>query len=252
MKFNTLTATLSTVALTTAFGLYASIASALTLNSSSGTWDNVVLQNGIIVGTDGVPAPSYRVEFLTGGSEVRWGRPVTPAGKSGLKFTGVGFSSFDVGEIFKIGTLEHFNNAISSAATAAELNITLNFSDPAISQVFNFAFGINETTNNATPCPAGDTAPCDDIITFPNAFPSSTFSIDGMDFTLELLGFSDSPDGTPINQFISQEFDQGTGTNSTMLFGRITKKSVPEPATMLGVSMLGIYFVSRRGHKAKV
>lgn len=213
------------------------------ISGSSGTWSNVVGGTNIdlnnVVGNE---------------TQVRWGNPVTNNGKSGLGFTGVGTTDFNIGEIFKIGTLRHFNNTISlpSAASAADLGITLDFNNPGgLTKTFDFTFAIDETLNSANSCP-GQPIPCDDIISFPNVLPSESFEYLGTDYTLELVKFADSFDGPQTNEFISQE----GGANSTMLFGRMTKApdptDVPEPASILSLLALGaIGAVSTRDRKSQ-
>lgn len=254
MKFNLSTlakTTLSGVAITATLGCLASSADALTLASSSGSWSNVVLDNGITVN----PPGSNTVEFLTVGNEsqVRWGNPLLFGDKSGLGFTGVTSQSFDVDETFEIGTLRHFNQSVTQPfATKADLGINLNFSTPSVSQTFNFTFNINETINQPPPaCPVGN-PPCADIVTLPNAFPSETFNIDGVNYTLELLGFLDSTTGEPVEQFVSPE--NGI-PNSATLVAKITtptSEKVPEPTAMVGLGLLGLYIMGRRNQKQKL
>lgn len=236
MKFNSaIASTISALAISTALGISASPAFSadFTLGNSSGTWSN--------------PVGGANIDLnLPNGAEnqVRWGG--TTGAKSGLGFTGVGVTAFDVGDIFKVGTLRHFNNPIPSgtAATAVDLGITLNFTTPAIAQAFNFNLAIDETPN-APPCSYPSTTPCADKITFPNSLAPQSFNFMGMDFTLELIGFGDTPNGPFVSDFISQE----GGTNSTMLYGKITKVNVPEPATLGALGMLGLYLVARRRSK---
>ena len=239
MKFNSgFAATLSTVAVTTTLGLLASPASAgvFTLGSSSGTWSNPV--GGVITNIN-VPGDT--------GNEIRWGVP--NGARSGLGFDGVGATMFDPGDIFKVGTLSHINQTIpnGTAPTAVDLGITLNFIDPnGLNQVFDFTLAVNETPNIPANCPTDPTA-CDDIISFPNALPSTIFSSMGMNFKLELIGFADTSEGPFENEFISPE---GT-TSDTMLFAKVTKIGVPEPATIGGLGLLGVYFLGRRRNQKK-
>jgi len=228
---------ISGVALTATLGIFASSASALTLASSSGTWSNVVGGGGVVYNV----TPS---DALPGEKQVRWGDPSAPVtARSGLGFTGVGLTNFNTDQIFEVGTLRHFNNPIprSTAVSAVDLGITLDFSTPSVNQSFNFNFLVDETPNTP-PCKYPGATICPDKISFSNAVSSNSFQIDGVDYTLELLGFSNTPGGTPVNEFISEE----DRTNSTKLFAKITTKSVPEPASLAGLGLLGIYFVARR------
>jgi PEP-CTERM motif len=224
---------------------FASAANALTLAGSSGTWSNVVGGSG--------------VEFQTVGSEnqVRWGTPLG-SGKSGLGFSGVGSSTFEIGDVFQIGTLRHFNSPITfgTNASSADLDITLNFLAPAITQAFTFTFSIAETINQApaSSCPFPSTIPCSDKISFPSALGSSSFSIDGVNYTLQLLGFSNTPGGSLVSEFISEE----GGTNSAFLYGKITSMkptAVPEPGSVMGIlgfAALGAGSIWKRKQQQKV
>jgi hypothetical protein len=252
MKFNLSTlakTTLSGVAITATLGCLASSADALTLASSSGSWSNVLLDNGITVN----PPGGNTVEFLTVGNEsqVRWGVPLSDE-KSGLGFTGVTSQSFDVGEMFSVGTLRHFNQSVTQPfVTKADLGITLDFITPSVSQTFNFTFDINETINQPPPaCPVGN-PPCADIVTLPSTFPTETFNIGGVDYTLELLGFRDPVTGEPVKQFVSPENGK---PNSATLFAKITTPSekVPEPTAMVGLGLFGLYLIGRRNQKQKL
>ncbi|MEQ9549334.1 MAG: THxN family PEP-CTERM protein [Coleofasciculus sp. G3-WIS-01] len=254
MKFNlsTLTkTTLSGVAITATLGCLASSVDALTLASSSGSWSNVVLDNGLTVN----PPGSNTVEFLSVGNEnqILWGVPaVGSPGKSGLGFAGVENKSFSIGEVFEVGTLRHFNTPIlasSPGANTADLGITLDISTVDLEQAFTFNVIIDETLNS-TPCQyASDPGnPCSDKVSFSNTVSSSTFLIDGIEYNIELLGFRDTPTGTSINKLITQE----DGTNQTKLFAKITTEKVPEPTAMVGLSLLGLYIMGRRNQKQKL
>ena len=211
-------------------------ASALTLETVTGSWSNVV--GGTNIGFYNVGAEA----------QVRWGDPGN-GDQSGLGFTGKPPPPvvFDVGAPFVIGTLRHFNNVIApgTAADSADLTITLGFSGadapPSIGYIFNLS--VNETPNDG-PCPVGG-PPCADIIGLPSTFADETFDILGVSHTLEILGFWDG--AAVVDDFISQE----GGTNSAVLVGRITRSSppVPEPtsAFMFGAGCLIVARSLKRG-----
>jgi hypothetical protein len=78
--------------------------------------------------------------------------------------------------------------------------------------------------------------PCADKIYISETSLSNQFSVAGIDYTLQLLGFSLTPGGVPINEFISQE----GGTNQALLFAKVTAagpEPVPEPATVAGTAL---------------
>ena len=218
---------LSTASAALVFGI-APQAGAIALNLSSGSWNQTVGGSGIV--------------YQTVGSEtqVRWGTPFGGGGtseKSGLGFTGVGPSTFGLGEIFQVGQLGHFNNVVSlgTAASAVNLSLSLNFDNPAATQSFNLNLQIEETPN-AGSCAYFSITPCADKISISETSLSNQFSVGGIDYTLHLLGFSLTPGGVPINQFISQE----GRTNQALLFAKVTAaepEPVPEPATLAGTAL---------------
>ena len=218
---------LSTASAALVFGI-APQAGAISLNLSSGSWNQPVGGSGIVYQT------------VASETQVRWGTLLGGGGisqKSGLGFTGVGPSTFGLGEIFQVGQLRHFNNVIvlETAASAVNLSLFLNFDDPVATQSFNLNLQIDETPNGGT-CAYFSITPCADKISISETSLSNQFSVAGIDYTLQLLGFSLTPGGVPINQFISQE----GGTNQASLFAKITAvepEPVPEPATFAGTAL---------------
>ncbi|MCG8362441.1 MAG: PEP-CTERM sorting domain-containing protein [Pseudanabaenales cyanobacterium] len=265
MRFKPLiTATLSTMATATVLGILPSSASAFTLAKMSGSWDNVDLTNGLTVGSNGVaPNSNNFVEFLTvdDESQVRWGNPPgsdnSSGRKSGLGFTGESDIDIAVGQVFNIGKLRHFNNPIyTPLGTQVDFSLNMEFADIGLeNQSFDFVFNIDETRNNQSVCPYATDAGkgCSDSITWEQSIASSnTFAFEGEEYALELVGFSSTPNSEMLlQQFISQEQE----TSEAYIFAQIAKvdkpneddpEKVPEPSAMVGVALLGTYFVSRR------
>jgi hypothetical protein len=220
------------------------IESAFTLSSSSGIWTGTTGGGDTVTGI--------------GTNEVRWGisAGTSVENKSGLRFDGVGSTNFDIDEIFAVGTLTHFNNPIplGTDASAANLQVTLDFSTPTLDEAFNFSFGVDETPN-----------PAPDVITFPSALPSESFSFEGQDYTLELIGFGDRSTNLD-DEFISPE----NGSNTTQLFAQITEvevsppstppstptppstRTTPEPLGLAGLGLVSFYLISRRSNNRKI
>ncbi|EKV03034.1 PEP-CTERM putative exosortase interaction domain-containing protein [Leptolyngbya sp. PCC 7375] len=187
------------------------------------------------------------------------------AQKSGLGFAGVSDVDLGVGEIFNLGTLKHYNNTIWSDGRIAEktdFSLKLGFGDTGLGeQTFNFALNVDETSNNPNnhaggQCPYQTTGSgCSDKITWDFAIDSeSSFEFEGEEYTLELVGFNDTPnfDAGGVTDFISQE----NGTSQASLFARIVKvddpdnpdepTAVPEPGALLGIGALGLLLHNTR------
>lgn len=227
---------------TTALGFFASSANALSLTNSSGSWSNPVGGTNI----------KYQTVYTE--KQIRWGKDVGN-GQSGLGFKGVSSLNFNIDQVFKVGTLTHYNNAIAAgtAASKVDLGINLNFSG-ITPQTFNFSFNIDETPNvgRVSDCPYYSVTVCSDKITFSTPKNVNTFSIAGLDYTLQLVGFSQSATGTPVNNFISQE----GYNNSAYLYAKITAappKRVPESSSGLGVvAFAALAAVSRLNQRQRL
>ena len=161
-----------------------------------------------------------------GTNEIRWGTS-TGFGQSGFDFDGNTGASFNSGATFLIGTFTHHNKPIyGDAPTEVELEITLHFNNPSVSPdpTFTYTLGFDETANDPDDhpgdvCPyGGDYNGCYDRVTFPSGT-TDTFWVGDTKYTLEVLGFTNSPTGgTPVSYFDTKERQD----NVAYIVGRLT------------------------------
>ncbi len=179
----------------------------LTLNHSSGIWIDAE-----------IPSTGHVTGLNT--NEIRWGTALPGGERSGYRFDGSDDETFGPGEDFLLGDFWHFNWPIwPPAITWAELKVTLHFIDPPIlpDPTFTFRFDHEETPNDP-PCAYQSDTPCADRVTFPDDIADETFEIDGVFYTLQIVGFVNAyPSGDPVDEFITQE----NQNNSAYLVGRI-------------------------------
>ncbi|ERT05277.1 putative rTX protein [Lyngbya aestuarii BL J] len=227
---------------TSAFALVGTAANALTLNSSSGSWSN--------------PIGGEFIQYQTIGKEnqIRWGDSLGLGEQSGLGFTGVDATELELENVFEIGTLSHFNNVIygNTAASAVNLTLDLDFVELGM-KTFDFNLEIDETPNDGNCMYYSVSNDCSDKISFPTAFSPESFEIDGVSYTLSLVGFSYGADQSILSDFISQE----KMTSEAILYGKITAvenltafstqpgKQVSEPQTLGGILALGLILTNR-------
>ena len=215
---------LQLMSLTLSFTLMGTAARAFTFDTI-GTWDHAI--GGDVSYTSGME------------NRVSWGQ-FNP--QSGLGFTGK-TGTGEVGSLLELGQLRHFNNPVGSIALTVpqtvDLTVALNLliSNEPITRHFTYSLRVDETPDDVLPCRYQSVTPCADAVFWENTIASNSFTIGGMDYTLELLGFSNTSALSPVNQFISEEH----GTNATMLFGRVVPTAgVPEPSTTTGLMLAGL------------
>ena len=161
--------------------------------------------------------------------------------QSGFGFDGSdGLADFVPGEAFYLGEFTHYNNPLYPnlpAFSSARLRVDLNFAAPLPDTSLNYTFRLDETNNDGA-CEYGPFEPydgvdCNDRVTFENAIVQDTFVINGVAYTLQVVGFI--PGRANTCQF--DEDDIATAfitaeraTNHACLFGRVL---VAEPAITL-------------------
>ncbi len=226
---------------------------ALTLGYADGVWSNAVSYGGagvpvtcLAYGADNSSAIPQN-QTTADENQVRYGRPAdnnpdncTPfSNQSGFGFDGSnGVPNFNPGEQFLLGVFTHYNNEIyvnrddaADRLRTVDLAVALNFTDPALSETLNYTVQLDETPNEAFPCAYGNEGGrgCNDRVTFPTAIGDETFTIDGVEYTLQITGFVDNgessscpaaPAGAPATQFITGE----DSLSRACLYGRIVLK----------------------------
>ncbi|MBW4676251.1 MAG: choice-of-anchor K domain-containing protein [Desmonostoc geniculatum HA4340-LM1] len=213
------------VTATTAFG-FSGQAQAFSFSGfSSGTW--------------GEPTPGSLDTNPTytgvGTKTFTWGQPSSPSIlPNKLVFDGSSFSG-DTDSVFKIGELRYFNETVLKGTSVefVPLNLNLSLNSPVgINQVFNFNFHLVNTPNTSTnPQENADSVFIDTNLAY------NSFTFAGNKYTLELTGFN--PD---VPQLSIKALEGGTAT--TAVYARI--KTIPEPAAIAGLCLVGIYLVSRK------
>jgi hypothetical protein len=204
---------------------------------------------GISNGTWGEPTPGSTntnpIFTGVGSNTFTWGDPnICPPdldipgcqviGSNKLNFNGNSFST-DINSEFQIGDLTYFNGTVllGTSVEFVPLNLNLSFSSPlGISEVFDFKLRLVNTPNEAI-----DPEQNADFVFIDTNLSNRTFSFEGDKYTLELTGFNPNVDQKSIKAL------EG-GTTATAIYAKI--KSVPEPSLVVGLSLLGIYLISRK------
>jgi hypothetical protein len=214
-------------------------AHAIDLTGVDCTWSNTIGGVGVVISGSG-----------TGSCSVRWGTPLTAGGKSGLGFDEPASlpSGITLGSPFLLGTLTHYNRTIAAGTAASSSDLTLDVSlDLPATKSFSWTFTIDETPNIAGTCVYPGAPPCSDKITFSANPGSEFFSIGGVDYTLQILGFSTDGGTTTASEFISNE----GADNQAQLYARLSarKPGVPTPGalSLFAIGLAGLAY--RRGKK---
>ena len=130
---------------------------------------------------------------------VRYGQPIGAPDcgelifRSGFGFDGANSVPFTPGRPFLLGQFTHYNANIVTPLTPmqlVDLTIIIESANPAFNAQFSYTMRLDETLNDG-PCPYGSTNEdlCDDRVDFFNNTPPQTIVIDGVTYTLNIVGF---------------------------------------------------------------
>jgi len=181
-------------------------------------------------------------------NRLTWGISEKPKKNNYVQFDGMDFTTAP-NSIFKLGELTYQNgstfvdtNFDGDFPLHLELSLTLPFTSE---QFFDFSFNIFNTPNTT-----GDPVLDGDRLRFSTAGMSSqTFNSEGIEYTLQLIGFSTDDGETIVNEFNSPE----SSIAEASLYGTITfvppPASVPEPSAIVGFSVLSLYLATRQQRK---
>lgn len=195
------------------------------------------------------PAMPWTVTSLAnGGSQFTWGKANSGNDSpNSLKYTPI---NYDAGTQFdtltntpiQLGELSYYNGitALGSTVDSVDLIVSLTLTVPNVGlTTYDFAFEMLTRTN-----------PAPDDVTFVSPTTSTTFNVDGVDYTLKLLGFSDTG-GEPFRDaFLSQGENM---TSTTGLWAEVTAAvpAVPEPASIAIVAVAGAFGLAHAARRRR-
>ena len=226
-------------------------------NITGGFYDGVLVEAG-------APLISY-AGYGTASTSAHWGTP-SGSGKSGYTFatpssiSATALPPVSSTDLLTLGTFQHINVPISAGTSirAIKLLFTADIDIDGLSvgsRSFLYQFFHDETPNSAHPCAYGGANDqgvningCADRVTVNFISQSDSFLIDGIQYTLDVVGFVNN--GNHVTDFLTKE----GATNSAFIVGRLALFSeaaaVPEPASwalmLTGFGLVGTSLRRRR------
>jgi hypothetical protein len=157
--------------------------------------------------------------------------------RSGFGFNGIDHVDLAPNTPFLIGQFTHYNESIVTPLVPmqlVDLTLDLRSGNPALDMQMSYTMRLDETINEGV-CPYGATnsSLCDDRVDFVNNSPPQTISIDGVSYTLNIVGFVPGTieDGCEYNPNIVDYFITGElMRNDACVFAELT---VPAPAIVI-------------------
>jgi hypothetical protein len=143
-----------------------------------------------------------------------------------------------LGSAFSLGTFTHYNNPISGTSLNS-VELALSFVIGGTNVNSSWLFSHNETPN------VGGGNCCNDLITISalGTVPL-TFMFNSAQYSLEVLGFGDTPLQAPNLTYSTRE----NNVNSTQVWAVVNRTQVAEPATLslVAAGLMGLVGVARR------
>lgn len=233
--------------------------------------------SGTAEGTWGQPLPgtSNTNPLFSGAgtSTLSWGDPDNfGTGANVLEFMTNPFEDIGLNSLFKIGDLRHFNGTVLLGTSVEQVSLDLDLSTPlSLSEPFTIDFTLGNTLNTSSN--PEDNA---DSVGFKISDTPRSFSVDGSDYRIALMGFSEDGGTSIVDKISTLE-----GESSILsLYARITevpqttsppipmspgfppvptnshtdpdkngvppKQGVPEPGMLVGISLVAAYCASRQ------
>ncbi|NOX94118.1 MAG: hypothetical protein GXP04_03185 [Alphaproteobacteria bacterium] len=226
----------------------AALATPVSFSNITASWTDISPATGITISNNNSANPS-----------MRWGTPATNAGQSGYDFLAAGDFSVNAppNQQVTLGTFSHLNNPITGTSlSSATLNVAIDIAINGVDQGsrnFMFDFSHFETPNNANPCANGgangsgvNVNGCADLVTVTNNNLSEDFLVDGVLYTIAILGFKVGDDIVSTFETIERM------TNNAVLIATITVAEVPIPGALILMlsGVMGLGFAGRTKKKA--